>query len=223
MEDFISKNGHSMNRTGYVLLLMLLLIVVIGGLLWLDPSALFSSSDPNLPWNQEFRLVDDDEQVKAPSEQQPAVSDFLSLEAKVKKDGERRGNIIMMIHPDGRIEGQWAAEYDPLPKVNFLVMSAGFKGNIDASKVFSDENGEDPSKLYFITRGRFLILETNDNTGKVRSVIGRIYVTGWVETEYNVTGELTITSDKKDYKLFSFEGAFVKQMRIMLNPSNLPF
>ena len=210
MKAVLLKSGLGMNRPGYALLLMLLLIVVFGALIWLDPAALFNKPDPNLPWNEEFRFVDEDEQVKAPSEQQPAVTGFLSLQAEPRQEGEARGAISMLIHPGGRIEGGWSADYNPRPKVNYQVMGDGFKGNIDPSKVYSDENGQDLSKLYFITKGRFLILETNDNTGKVRSVKGRIYVTGWLDTEYNVTGEVTITSDKRNFELFSYEGTLIK-------------
>ncbi len=221
MKASSSKVGSGMNRPGYMLLLMLLLIVVFGTLVWLDPSALFNRPDTNLPWNEEFRFVDEDEQVKAPSEQQPAVTDFLSLQTKPSQERAARGTISMLIHPGGRIEGGWSADYNPRPKVNYQVMNDGFKGNIDPSKIYSDENGQDLSKLYFITKGRFLILETNDNSGKVRSIKGRIYVTGWLDPEYNVAGEVTITSDKRNFELFSFEGAFLKQ-RVMFNSSNRP-
>ena len=44
------------SRCGYALLLMLLVIMVVGAVIWLDPSALLSRGDPNLPWNQESRL-----------------------------------------------------------------------------------------------------------------------------------------------------------------------
>ena len=102
-------------------------------------------------------------------------------------------------------QGGWGGDYEPRPNVHWQVMGSEFTGNIDPSKIYKDNYGEDRSQLYFITKGKFIILETNSETRKVRSVKGHIYVTGWLDTEYNATGEIIITSDKKSYKTFSWQ------------------
>ena len=199
------------NRRGVVLLLMLLIIVVIGTLVWFDPFALFSDQDPQLPWNQESRIVRAGEEIQTPSEEQLSITRRLVFQADASLQGQRRGEIAMMIRPDGRIEGNWTGEYKPSPKVEHVVMNASFKGNIDPSNIYSDEYGENMSLLYFITKGRFIILDTNSQTNKTRSVNGLIYLTGWLDPEYNVTGELTLTIDKKSCKTFSWQAKATEQ------------
>jgi hypothetical protein len=39
----------------------------------------------------------------------------------------------------------------------------------------------------------------------VRGVKGYIYVTGWLDPEYNATGKIIITSDKESYETFSWQ------------------
>ena len=193
------------NRRGAVLLLMVLVIVVIGVLLWFDPFALSGSSDPEMPWNQLNRIVERGEDVPAPSAEQASITKTLRFKADVMQEDAKRGKIEMTLSRDGRIKGGWSAEYDPRPNVNFQVMSDGFEGNIDPSKIYKDDYGKDRSQLYFITKGKFIILETNSETRLVRSVKGYIYVTGWLDPEYNATGKIIITSDKKSYETFSWQ------------------
>jgi len=184
---------------------VLLLIIVIGGLIWLDPTALLRRGDPNLPWNEEFRLVKADEEVAAPSEEQPQITGNLLFQAWAMQEDSRRGKIGMVIRRDGRIEGAWAGEYHPQPNVDYTIMGCKLKGNIDPSKIYSDETGEDPSQLYFITRGKFIILAVNTETSETGKVAGRLYVTGWLDTEYNATGKVTMTSDKRSFEMFSWQ------------------
>ena len=209
------QHPPQINRPAFVVLLMLLVIVVVGTLIWLDPSALFNRSDPDLPWNEEFRLLKPGQQAKhTPSPEQPNITRILLFKADVEQQQEPRGQIELVIQPDGTVEGGWAAEYNPSPKINYLVMGADFKGNIDPSNIYTDEDGEDRSKLYFITKGKFIILETRLQSGKVRSVKGRIYVRGWVDTDYTATGEITITSDKRSFQTFSWQAKALEQKTI---------
>jgi len=201
-------------HSGFALLLMILLIVVLAGLIWLDPSALFNRPDPDLPWNEEFRLLKAGEEGQWPSEEQPNITKALLFEADAEQEDSRRGKIAMVIRPDGRIKGGWTAEYNASPEINLAVMACSFKGNIDASKIYKDDYGEDRSKLYFITKGKFIMLESNSKTNRNRSVKGHIYVTGWLDTEYNGSGEITITSDKRSFETFSWQAKGIEQATI---------
>jgi len=71
--------------------------------------------------------------------------------------------------------------------------------------LYKDDNGKDPSRLFFIARGISLILEENSDTGKVRRVRTDLYVTGWLDTDYYATGKVTITSDNQNFKEFTWE------------------
>lgn len=194
------------NRSGAVLILMLLLIVVFCALIWLDPMALIKGSGSGMPWDEEFRLVRPGEEVQQPKEGQPKILDNLCFPAKIVEDGEVSGGVGLYILTDGRIKGVWEGVYKPRPEMTWEVFGSRFKGNIDPSKIYSDEDGEDPTKLYFIAKGRFLILETNSKTGRIRTAKGGIYVTGWVDDEYNAIGKVTVTSDKKSYKEYCWQG-----------------
>jgi hypothetical protein len=193
---------------------MLLLIVVFGALIWFDPMALIKSSDSGMPWNEEFRLVRAGEEVRQPNEGQPKILDNLRFPAKIVKDGEARGGISLYILTDGRIKGTWGGTYKPEPDIMWEVTGSRFKGNIDPSKIYSDEDGEDPTKLYFIGKGQFLILETNSKSGKVKAAKGAIYVTGWLDNEYYAVGKVTITSDKKSYWEYYWQGEGKKALGV---------
>lgn len=186
-------------RRGAILILMLLLIVVFGALIWLDPMALIHGSGSGMPWNEERRLVRPGEEVKQPKDGQPKILNNLVFEGQIVEDNEVKGMVELFILTDGRIKGKWGGTYKPEPDIMWEVTGSRFKGNIDPTKIYSDKDGEDASKLYFIAKGGFLILETNSKTDRIRTATGSIYVTGWLDNEYNAVGKVTITSDKKTY------------------------
>ena len=186
-------------RKGVILILMLLLIVVFGTLIWLDPMSLIHGSGSGIPWSEERRIVGLDGKVKQPKEEQPRILDNLIFEGRIVEDNDVRGGMSLFILTDGRIKGVWAGTYKPEPDITWEVQQSRFKGNIDPTKIYSDKDGEDPTKLYFIAKGSFLILETNSKTGNIRTATGAIYITGWLNNNYNAVGKITITSDKKTY------------------------
>ncbi|MBN2456794.1 MAG: hypothetical protein JXB29_09730 [Sedimentisphaerales bacterium] len=197
--------GHNQrNHKGFALLIMLLLVVVLGALVWLDPFAFSGSKGKDLPWNQVKRIVPDDKTVPSPTEQQPKFTTYMGIGAKCKENEQNRGTLEILINPQGRVRGTWSADYWPKPNLRYEVVNSRFKGNIDPARLYKDEDSEEASKLYIISRGNFLILETKK--GQMRTAKGRIYVTGWVDDEYNITGKVTITSDKKTYYEYVFSG-----------------
>ena len=131
--------------------------------------------------------------------------------AKVWEQGEERGQILVAIHPDGTVEGGWGADYDSIsPRMHRSVIKGDFKGNTNPSKIYTGEEGEDQSKLYFITKGKYLILETNFETSKVRKIIGNIYVVGWLSPDLSAFGRVHITPDKKTQEIYEWEAVGTK-------------
>ena len=161
--------------------------------------SLIHGSGSAMPWNEERRIVGLDGEVKQPKEEQPRILDNLIFEGRIVEDNDVKGGVELFILTDGRIKGIWGGTYKPEPNITWEVQQSRFKGNIDPTKIYSDKDGEDPSKLYFIAKGSFLILETNSKTNKVKTSTGAIYITGWLDNEYNAAGKITITSDKKTY------------------------
>ena len=184
---------------------MVLIVVLAGILLVYDPFAFFGSRGGDLPWNQLDQIVMRGKTVPAPSTEQPSITKMLSFRADAMLEDEERGKMRMVIRPDGRIEGNWGAEYEPEAGIHYQVVKSRFRGNIDPSRIYKDEYGKDPSLLYFITHGKLMIMKTNSETRVMRMVKGHIYVRGWLDSEYNATGEIIITSDRKSYKSFSWE------------------
>lgn len=206
MRDAVLRQILHTKRNGVALLIMVLLIVVFCTIIWLDPMALIKGSDGDMPWNEEYRLVRPGEEIRPPKEEQPEIFDNLLFTAETMQNDEKVGTVRIYVLTDGRIRGGWVGAYRPKPEIMWEVVMADFKGNIDPSKIYSDENGKDKSKLYFIARGNFLILETNSDSGIVRNLKGKIYVTGWLDQEYMASGNVVITSDKKSYESYSWRG-----------------
>jgi hypothetical protein len=88
--------------------------------------------------------------------------------------------------------------------VHCLIMAASFNGNVDPSKPFVENGSRDRSNLYFITRGTFTMLETQQSTGRSRSIFGLIYVRGWLYPDYTAVGEIIITENKKTFEAFDW-------------------
>ena len=201
-------------RPGYALLLGLLITVVLGMILYYmrmhGPVYQIGKgkSDIEVPWRQWHKI-----QVRLrkgplgpPTAEQPQVSKALQVAAKPRDDTQQRGQIALFILPDGTVQGQWSGQFFVEKKVDFQVMGCRFKGLVDPEQVYSDERGEDPSKLFFIAKGHFVILETNDNSGKVRSLGGDIYVRGWLGLDNVVEGEIILTADEKNFYYYTWKG-----------------
>ncbi|MBN1391971.1 MAG: hypothetical protein JW947_04115 [Sedimentisphaerales bacterium] len=193
------------NRRGNAIVVIIILIV-IGVFLWLDPMALFHRSGSGMPWDEERRIARQGVEIKQPKEEQPKISDNMVFLCPIEEDKDVVGEVLLFILPDGHIRGEWSGKYKPEPDLLWEIVGSRFKGNIDPTKLYSDAGGEDPKKLYFIAKGGFLILETNSKTDKIRTASGDIYVTGWLDNEYNAVGRLTVTSDKKTYWEYDWQG-----------------
>jgi hypothetical protein len=198
-------------------LLMLLIVVVLGMLIYFysmggsidkPPTPEQLANPDEYPWVEENRLWKDGQEGQyLPSAEQADISGGVEILADVKDGQYARGSLRLPIRPDGSIKGGWVADYGTVsPRIDYTVMKGDFKGNIDPSKIYSDEIGEDQSLLFVICRGMFLILESNMETNEVRKVTGYIYVVGWIEPDLSAFGRIHITSDKQTQRIFDWEG-----------------
>lgn len=206
---------HRAERPGYVLLLCLLLLVVFGTLFWYKRShgpayqIGKGESDIEVPWRQWHEIYVRTQRGHPPgkpTEEQPQIDRVLSVAAKPNEDTQQRGQMKLFILPDGTVEGGWYGQFNISKDVDYQVMACQFKGLVDPEEVYSDEQGEDRSRLFFIAKGRFTILETNDDSGKVRKLSGNIYVRGWLGLDNLIEGEIILTADEKSFFLYTWKG-----------------
>ena len=171
-------------------------------------------SDPNaMPWDENFLIRNKDlyayglhtRQIYSP--EQPKITKTIGFKAQVYQKRYKRGEIVFYINPQGDIEGSWSADFTigqrhSPQQINYTTfdLTTGryppntFRGNVAPSKIYQDENGQDKSKLYFITKGEYRLKAHDLRTNDVRDISGDIYVTGWIDPNYNATGELNFTS-----------------------------
>ena len=173
--------------------------------IFVGPSFLFSSSDASLPWNDQERIFRQGQKPQFQlSEDQPELTHVLRYKAWVELDDQPRGEINVLIYPDGIVKGVWNGEYDRPEDIHCVVMAASFAGNIDPDRQYIEDGERDTSKLYFITAGAYNLFERVISTKQPRNVSGFLYVRGWLDPNYAVVGELIITEDKKTLETFSW-------------------
>jgi len=215
------------SRSGAALLL-LLLVIVLGIMVYgftshrndLKVEQQEEMSSEDRPWMDESLLVDKDsgKEVERPYPEQAQFTDPIEFVAKVSHGGEHRGKMSLTIQPDGLVAGAWQGKYEnAVEKKSYEIMSGGFEGNIVPSMIYIDENGaEDKSKLFFMSKGEFIIIEQlHEHGNRLQHILGHIYVTGWVNPDMSASGKVHLTSDKKSqivYQWTAFRGQPVKSV-----------
>jgi hypothetical protein len=196
-----------MRNGGYILLLLLLIGVVVGfAIFYAGGMTGMPEADPQgrmYPWKEAETLIDNTKTF-SPTPEQVNISKGIHYEGDVFEDNQQRGTMLLLINSQGHIEGKWTGTYNENRQVDYDIMGGSFEGNIVPSKIYSDEKGQDASRLYFITKGNFMLLITDNKSGQVRNTGGKIYVNGWIAKNSSAIGNLTITSGGKDFKVFKW-------------------
>ncbi len=197
-------------RRGVVVLLLLVAIAILAILYVIQMDAFFGPVAPggrtraeHRPWLEEYRIVPSDKLIRPPQPPKPAINEPLILNARVQLDGSDRGTATLEFAISGEVSGTWYCEYSHDDRD--YRFDASFAGNIDVTKTYSEgevtdesssSEGLDESRLYFITRGTYKQTAYNIEAGTETSEEGLVYVTGWLHTDYSVSGLLTITTDR---------------------------
>lgn len=161
------------------------------------------------PW-KEWRLREKSEKPVPPiSETQAKISKTIRFDTNVYLPGtnDPRGELTLYFSPQGIISGTWSGVYYNDKKDNFDVQPSHFDGRVFPGKIYRDKKGEDPSKLYFLSAGNFMIHKVSAETKEYRILGGAIYVRGWLNPDLSVTGEIIITGDETYSDTFSFKTA----------------
>ena len=189
-------------RSGSALVLFLVFVGLVIAVILAQGVKKKAAKDPDTcfdlePWTEWRLRKSNAKALEEPSKEQPDITDGVRYDPDVNYQDERRGEINLVIHPDGTVSGAWHGYYHKEPKLNFDIQGGDFEGYVCPLKLYQDENGEDPSKLYFIAKGSFLIHEYGSKNNKYHISMGNLYVTGWIEADYTGHGKLVITSDEK--------------------------
>lgn len=153
------------------------------------------------PWVEIDRIVGFGSPVNMPQPSQINLEEERTIMHTIlSEDGENRGRLEILISPDGLVEATWTAKYKE--GVYEKEISGGFSGNVDSDKIYEDENGTDPSKLFFITKGMFILQAFKH--GNARAGGGEAYVVGWISPDGSANGTLVLVPDKKNTKIYKW-------------------
>jgi hypothetical protein len=186
---------QKLKNRGSVLMGLLMVILIIAMLWLIDLTAMFGPMDKNRrfeerPWFEEKRLLEKDAlPVKQTGKRgKVVIKDETILSGPVERKNEGRGNIEIVIEPNGLAKGHWQCAYK-YPDSSYNI-SADFKGNIDPTKTFEDPKGTSKQLLYFITKGKYKQLKSDEKTGNQWPSEDIIYVVGWIDKDYSAKGKL---------------------------------
>ena len=192
-----------------LIIIAILVVIVFLGQRYMKKMA---QRDPDLcydlkPW-KEWRLREASEKpIPEQLAEQPVITEVLKFDTNLKKKGSEdpRGELVVFIGPDGGVGGSWSGIYYKGRERNFHIMGGRFEGRVYPGKIYRDEAGEeDPTKLYLMAAGEFLLQESDTKKGMLYTNAGEIYVQGWLDAEFVLSGEVTITSDEKYFETFTW-------------------
>lgn len=188
---------------GFLAIATLVVVAIIAILYFLQFSALFNISAPggskgknwNRPWHDEDRILGADKSIEMPKPPKVEINDSFTLKSAVSREGAERGAMMLNFLDNGEVEGVWKCSYSHEDR--HYSYEAKFAGNIDVKVMYADDDGEDKSQLYFITKGSYTKETYTESTGMRSTEKGIVYVTGFIKPDYIASGLLTITTDKK--------------------------
>jgi hypothetical protein len=196
------RSGVRRNRGDSSLLALLLIACLVCIVIFLKWYLKSSVQDPDLhDYPEAWKEWSVREKSKKPAQglsaEQPDISEGIKFDTNLsdKESKEPRGEMVLFVGVDGGVAGSWNGFYHKGRTRSFQIMNGGFGGRVYPAKIHRNESGEeDPSMLYLMAKGEYLVLETDTKKGRVERIAGDIYVRGWLSPDYVMTGEITITS-----------------------------
>jgi hypothetical protein len=205
--EYKSRRGNAVVG----LIVVLLLVVVVFGFQRYQKSHTPNPDTANdlKPW-KEWRLREKSEKPVGPiSEKQAKIPGSIKFDMNAHLPGteDSRGELALFIGSEGQVTGAWSGIYSNAKRDNFDVQGGRFEGKVFPGKIYRDEKGDDPSKLYFLAKGKFMIHKTSADAKQYQIMGGDIYIRGWLSPDLSVAGEIIITSDEKYSETFDFKAA----------------
>lgn len=196
---------------GFAAMLGLLIVLVIAMMIYfLDIRAIFGPSsqytsrptqEEDHPWQMENLLVGENQIVPPPHRGQLDIRSVIQMQGNVQRNNAPRGSVQITIGKNCRVTGLWSARYQDGLKTYSL--QSEIKGNIVPDKVYSDANGDDPTRLYFFGKGNYTqTIQSSDKT--VQAEKGTAYMMGWLRPDHTASGTITITTDQSWSAMYPF-------------------
>ncbi len=211
----VTQNHRS---DGYILLLMLLAVILLGMFFsykaWRGHGVKTQTGQElkNPPWRQwkNIRKCLARGGFGKPDSQQPQIAEIIGLRENLFEGQDERGTIVLMFYPDYTIKGTWQGTFfiDPNRSREFQLADCEIKGYLipDETDVGVAKKTE-PGKIYFLSKGFFMLVDYNSQTRKTNKLTGDLYVSGWLLPDLSIQqGQAVMTSDKEHFKLFDFSG-----------------
>ena len=185
-----------------LILIVVIALFAVAAVMYLNAS----SKEPQgpieeCPWVEIDRIADDVSMINLPGESQISLKEPISFTQSITSDEGQRGRLTIDIDPSGLVVASWKAKYkeDNLEKE----FTATCRGNVDATKVFEDENSIDEDKLFFLTEGKFILQAFKQ--GNARAGGGKAYVVGWLSPDGSAQGSLVLAPDKNLTKIYRWQ------------------
>lgn len=213
MQVFYLRSRRGAAFRGSALVVIIAIIILAGIILYfVDIPSRWPKKDPNAvglkPWEEwQIRESQPGNARGKPSEYQPELSEIIEFSVDAQAKGVEhtpRGTVSLVVQTDGTVSGGWGGNYYNDHQINFEG-SGGVSGYVCPSKIYGGGEDEDESKLYFITKGKFVLHETDFEKSRFHIRGGDLYITGWINADYTAFGEVTITSDEKYFERFHWE------------------
>lgn len=192
------------SQKGSAILMVLVVVAIIMVLYFVQIDTFFGPGLPTQPkgieqhpWILEELLVPENQPIKLPRSPKPTLDDPLTVTLPVHLEDADRGTSRITFLTNGRIQCQWECVYTSTD-IEYRI-EAAMNGNIVAKRTYSDENGKDKSRLFFIAKGYYTKTPTDlnaDQTGEL-SEKGTSWLTGWLGPDLTPQGHITITTNRE--------------------------
>jgi hypothetical protein len=209
-----SGNEYATCRGGYIGLLMLVICLAIGMVIYfmmiktVMPDVGTEHQEKAKVWDEEWRLdpLSPERQKAAKAtakwlDLKPPVTEEVTVQGAVQLTGEERGTIKLIFSKDGKVKGEWDAQYGH-DNLEYSI-KASFAGVTDPTNTFN-EGMERPDLLYFITKGTYTQKSLDTKNGQQSEQKGTAYVAGWLNMAHAVKGEITLTTDKSWSTVYTY-------------------
>lgn len=192
---------YNRKNAGYTLLMILVAITILLLLYFIQAKAFFGHNLPkqpagieNRPWLLEELLIPANESVPLPRFPKLEITQPFTIQGPVIRNDAERGTLNISFDTDGRIHAEWQAEYAYDQKATH--MAAEMAGNIHMKQTYSDQNGKDKSRLFFIAKGSYT-KSLSSESGIVPEEQGTVYLLGWIRPDQTAQAHITITQNKE--------------------------